>query len=85
MLIDDLIAEFLPNQDNELRQSIDHIIRIKKGGDEGIRMDRAPLLENYLRVQLEELETLIPENPAKPRIEEFDYVFRTIVKSGVCQ
>jgi uncharacterized protein len=81
MPIDDLIAEFLPDQKDGLRQYMDHIIRIKKGRNEGDRIDRSPEFENYLQVQLEELETLLPENPPELPMEEFDRVFRTIVKS----
>ncbi len=80
MLIDDLIAEFLPDRGNELRQYVDHIIRIKKGSGEGGRIERSPLLENYLRVQLEELENLIPDNPPQLPIEEFNDVFRMILR-----
>jgi len=81
MLIDDLIAEFFPGQDNELRQYIDRVIRIKKGSDEGVRVDRSPLLENHLCSQLAELGTLIPENPPKLPVEDFNDIFRRIVKS----
>ena len=81
MPIDDLIAEFLPDQKDGLRQYIDDIIRIKKERNEGDRIDRSPELENYLQVQLEELETLLPENLPQLPLEEFDRVFRTIVKS----
>ena len=82
MPIDDLIAEFLPDQKDGLRQYLDHIIRIKKERNERDRIDRSPELENYLQVQLEELETLLPENPPELPIEEFDRVFRTIIKSA---
>ena len=82
MVIDDLIAEFLPDEGDGLRQYVDHIIGIKKGKNERDRIDRSPEFENYLRLQLEELENLLPEDPPKLRIEEFDQVFRTIVKSS---
>lgn len=82
MPIDDLIPEFLPDQKEGLRQYMDHIIGIKKGSNEGDRIDRSSELETYLQVQLEELETLLPENPPKLPIEAFDHVFRTIVKSA---
>ena len=82
MPIDDLIAEFLPDQKDGLRQYLDHIIRIKKERNEGDRIDRSPELENYLQVQLEELETLLPENLPQLPMEEFDHVFRTIIKSA---
>ncbi len=85
MLLDDLMAEFLPDQDSDLRQYIDHIIRVKKGSDEGVCIDRSPLLENYLYSQLAELQNVIPENPPKLRLEEFNDVFRTIVKRGNCR
>ena len=55
-------------------------MRIKKERNEGDRIDRSPELENYLQSQLEELETLLPENPPQLSMEEFDDVFRTIVK-----
>lgn len=80
MRFDELIAEFLPDQDDQLRQYIDHIVGIKKGGDEGSRVDRSPLLENYLSSQLEELQTLIPGNRPRLPIEEFNHVFQAIVK-----
>ena len=82
MLIDDLIAEFLPGQHDGLRQYIDDIIRIKKGKNEQDRINRSPEFENYLRLQLEELETLLPEDPGRLCIEEFDRAFRIIVKSS---
>jgi len=85
MLIDNLISEFLSGQDNELRHYVDHLIKIKKGNNEGIRVDRSPLLENYLYSQLAELETIIPENSPKLPVEEFNDIFRRIVKSGACQ
>jgi hypothetical protein len=81
-----LIAEFLPDQKDGLRLYLDHIIRIKKERNERDRIDRSPELENYLQVQLEELETLLPENLPQLPMEEFDRVFRTIVKSSTtCQ
>jgi len=83
MLFGDLVAEFLPDQDGELRQYIDYIVRIKKTSDEEICVDRSPLLENYLYSQLAELQTAIPENPPKLSIEEFNDVFKTIVKLGI--
>ncbi len=79
MLFTDLVAEFLPDQNSELRQYIDQIVRIKKGADEGICVERSPLFEDYLYSQLAALQTLIPENPPKLRIEEFNRVFRAIV------
>jgi len=85
MPIDDLIAEFLPDQKDGLRQYLDHIIGIKKGKNERGRIDRSPELENYLQVQLEELETLLPENSPKLPIEEFDRIFRTIIKSAITE
>jgi len=82
MLFDDLVQEFLSDPRSDLRQYVDHIVRIKKGGDEGICVDRSPLLENYLCSQLTELQTLIPENPPKLPIEEFNLAFKTILKLG---
>ena len=82
MAIDDLMAEFLPDQKDGLRQYLDRIIRTKKKGNERDRIDRSPELESFLQVQLKELETLLPENPPQLPIEEFDQVFRTIVKSA---
>jgi predicted nucleotidyltransferase len=79
MLLDDLIAEFLPDRDSDLRQYIDRIIRVKKEADEGVCVDRSPLLENYLHSQLAELQNVIPENPPKLPLEEFNDVFKTIV------
>lgn len=83
MLFGDLVAEFLPDQDGELRQYIDYIVRIKKTADEGVCVDRSPLLENYLYSQLAELKTAIPENSSKLSIEEFNDVFKMIVKLGI--
>jgi hypothetical protein len=62
--------------------ALDRIIRTKKKGNERDRIDRSPELESFLQVQLKELETLLPENPPQLPIEEFDQVFRTIVKSA---
>jgi hypothetical protein len=84
MLIDHLLTEFLPDPDNELRQYIDYIVSLKKGGDEEILVDRSPLLEHYLLSQLAELENLIPENPPKLPIEEFNKVFRAILNVESC-
>jgi len=44
MLIDHLLTEFLPDPDNELRQYIDYIVSLKKGGDEEILVDRSRCL-----------------------------------------
>ena len=83
MLIDDLMAEFLPDPGNELRQYIDYIVRLKKEGSEEVLVDRSPLLEHYLHSQLAELENLMPENPPKLPGEEFNKVFRTILNLAV--
>ena len=81
MLIDDLMSEFLPDPNNELRQYIDYIVRLKKEGSEEVLVDRSPLLEHYLHSQLAELENLMPENPPKLPGEEFNKVFRTILNA----
>jgi hypothetical protein len=83
MLIDDLIAEFLPDRDSETRQYVDQIIEAKKAGDEGCRVGRSHLFESYLHSQIEELEALIPENGPRLPIEEFDDVFRKILRLGI--
>ena len=82
MPMGDLMAEFLPDQRDGIRQYLDHMIKIKKESDEEVRVERSPLLESYLLSQLEELECLLPGGEPQVGIEEFDRFFRSIVKSG---
>ncbi len=80
MRFDELMEEFLPDQHDEIRQYVDQIVRIKKRGEEGSHIERSPVFENYLFSKLEELQALIPANPPQLPIEEFNHVFRTIVR-----
>ena len=82
MRIGDLMEEFLPNQRDEIRHYLDHMIKTKKESDEEVRVERSPLLESYLLSQLKELENLLPESQPQVGVEEFDSLFRKIVKPG---
>jgi predicted nucleotidyltransferase len=77
MHISDLISDLLTN--NELKKIITKLIGIKKAHSEDFRIQRSSEIEKYLIDQLAALSKKIPENSPKPKIEEFDEVFREIL------
>ena len=77
MKIQDLLKEFLPV--GELREIVDNLIYVKSGGTESAEIKRSLQFEEYLKDQLNFLETKIPKNPKKIPIEKFDSVFQEIL------
>jgi len=77
MKIQDLLKEFLPS--GELRELVDKLIYVKSKGSESATIKRHLILEEYLKNQLNFLETKIPKNPKKISIEKFDSVFQEIL------
>ena len=77
MKIQDLLKEFLPI--GELREIVDNLIYVKSGGTESAKIKRSLQFEEYLKDQLNFLETKIPKNPKKIPIEKFDSVFQEIL------
>lgn len=77
MHINDLLSDL--SDDNELREAINMLIRIKRENTEKYLVQRSPLIDEYLAEQLAVLSERIPENFTKPGIEEFDRVFRKIL------
>ena len=55
------------------------ILAGKKEHSEDFRIQRSSEIEKYLIDQLAALSKKIPENSPKPKIEEFDEVFREIL------
>ena len=77
MKIQDLLKEFLPS--GKLREIVDNLIYVKSGGTESATIKRHLIFEEYLKNQLNFLETKIPKNPKKISIEKFDSVFQEIL------
>ena len=77
MKIQDLLKEFLPI--GELREIVDNLIYVKSGGTESAKIKRSLQFEEYLKDQLNFLETKIPKNPKKIPIQKFDSVFQEIL------
>jgi len=77
MLIDNLISELLT--DNNLREDIERLIRVKKENSEKFLIQRSPIIEDYLCSQLRILQNQIPKDPPKVNIDRFDSVFREIL------
>ena len=80
MKIQDLLKKFLPS--GELREIVDNLIYVKSGGTESAKIKRSLQLEEYLKGQLNFLETKIPKNPKKIPIEKFDSVFQDILSES---
>jgi len=79
MLFDDLLAEFLPDTKNELRQEIDQLLITKKAGHEKTNIARLRQLEQYLHAGLQAAKTSLPPNLPPLDVERFNQVFRTIL------
>jgi predicted nucleotidyltransferase len=77
MKIQDLLNEFLPS--GELRELVDNLIYEKSRGAESAKIKRPFIFEEYLKKQLNFIETKIPKNPKKVPIEKFDSVFQEIL------
>jgi predicted nucleotidyltransferase len=77
MKIQDLLKEFLPS--GELRELVDDLIYAKSRGTESVIVKRSLKFEEYLRKQLNIIESNIPKNPKKIPIEKFDSVFQEML------
>ncbi len=77
MRIQELLNEMLPA--GETRDLVDNLIYEKSKGSESASTKRSLRFEEYLKGQLNLLESQIPKNPKKLPIDRFDAVFREII------
>ena len=77
MKIQDLLNEFLPS--GELRDLVDNLIYVKSRGSESANTKRSLKFEEYLKKQLDLVETKTPKNPKKLPIQKYDSVFQKIL------
>lgn len=80
MKIDELLSVFIPNGD--LRNYLDELIDEKSRNNESFFIEPCSLLDDYLELQIDELQSNVPENPEKLKTEVFDEVFRDVLKSN---
>jgi uncharacterized protein len=80
MLIDALLAAFLPDRSSVIRSRLDEIMRTKKEGLEATEIERSPLIEDYLSGELDDLGLYSPPKVAKEALESFDELFRGMLK-----
>ncbi len=78
MLMNDLLFELLP--ENKLRETIEQLVILKKENSEKFFVKRNTLIENFLHERLDTLNNCIPKNKTKLCIDEFNNVFRKILK-----
>lgn len=77
MRIQELIDEYLPS--GYLNELVKNLIDEKSRGTESSKIKRCLDFEDYLKDQLNTLESKIPKNPIKLPIERFDSVFQEIL------
>ncbi len=77
MFIGDLISDLV--EDSELGKSINTLISIKSEHSEKYLVERSTRIEKYLNDKIVELEGIVPKNPSKPKVDEFDKVFINIL------
>jgi hypothetical protein len=77
MRIQELLNEYLPS--GELNELVEKLIHTKSRGAESVKIKRCLKFEEYLKDQLNILETKIPKNKKKLPIEKFDSVFQEIL------
>ena len=77
MRIQELLNELLPA--GETRDLVDNLIYEKSQASESASTKRSLSFEEYLRGQLNNLESQIPKNPKKLPIDRFDAVFQEII------
>lgn len=80
MRFDDLLIEFLPDRQEEIRRYLETLLAAKAKGHEKTSVDRQDFFERYLREQFDEQEAHIPKNPGKLPLDAFDRTFRSILK-----
>jgi predicted nucleotidyltransferase len=77
MRIQELLNEYLPS--GELNELVEKLIHEKSRRTESAKIKRSLKFEEYVKDQLNILETKIPKNPKKLPIEKFDSVFQEIL------
>jgi len=77
MLIQDLLKEYLPT--GKIRNFVDNLIEVKGNDTELTRIERSSDFEGYMSEELRSLNAIIPKNPEKIPVEEFDSVFKDIL------
>ncbi|MCP4402355.1 MAG: nucleotidyltransferase domain-containing protein [bacterium] len=80
MRFDELLAEFLPNRDEKIRNYLETLLIAKTEGHEATCVEKQDFFEHYLQEQLNETESAIPKNPDKLPLGIFDRTFRVILQ-----
>lgn len=80
MRFDELLAEFLPDRQKKVRAHVETLLAAKIEGTETVCIEKHDFFEQYIREQLDEMESQIPGNPDKLPLDSFDCVFRTILQ-----
>ncbi|MDH3975238.1 MAG: nucleotidyltransferase domain-containing protein [Deltaproteobacteria bacterium] len=79
MKIDELLSVFIPHGD--LRDYLDELIDEKSRNTESFLIEPCTELDDYLELQLSELQLNVPKNPEKLKTEVFDEVFRDVLRT----
>jgi predicted nucleotidyltransferase len=80
MHIDNLLAEV--TGDLHFKDQVIQLIAQKKGQTEGFTVERIENIQKYLTKKIIELQDIIPDNPLKLGMDEFDDVFRSILEDS---